>query len=368
MDEKKFKLAFVIVLVIAVSAFFVAMIRPFLMTILLAAIFSGLAQPLYKRLLHMFRGRKTPASLLTLLLLLIAVAGPLLAFLGVLATQAFQIAQAAGPWIERQIQEPDNLTRLQDRFPIVGRLEPYRAEIISKLGQAVGAIGNFLVTGLSATTRGTLQFLFHFFLLLFTMFFFLKDGAAILAKVLSYVPLADGDKQRIVGKFESVTRAALKGTIVIGVVQGGLAGVAFAVAGIQGAVFWGTVMTVLSIIPGLGTALVWIPAVVYLLALDRVAVGIALAVFCAVVVGSADNFLRPRLVGRDVKMHELLILFGTLGGILLFGIVGFIIGPVVASLFVTIWDIYGAVLRDTLAKHAPEDGPPDAAPPAGGEQ
>jgi predicted PurR-regulated permease PerM len=347
-DEKKFKLAFVLLLVAAVSAFFVAMVRPFLMTILLAAILSGLVQPLYRALLRLFRGRRSAASVLTLLIVLVAVVGPLLTFLGVLASQAFQIAQSVGPWIERQLREPDNFTRLQERFPLLERLEPYREEITSRLGQAVGAIGNFLVGGLSAMTRGTVTFFFHFFLLLFTMFFFLKDGGAILDRILCYVPLDEDDKRRIVDKFTSVTRATLKGTFVIGIIQGSLAGAALAVAGIEGAVFWGTVMTVLSIIPGVGTALVWVPAAVYLFAVGRVAAAVVLTLFCALVVGSVDNFLRPRLVGRDVKMHQLLILFGTLGGILLFGLVGFIIGPVVAVLFVTIWDIYRVVLQDAL--------------------
>jgi len=117
-------------------------------------------------------------------------------------------------------------------------------------------------------------------------------------------------------------------------------------------------MTILSIIPGLGTAIVWIPAVVYLLAVGRTATGVVLALFCALVVGSADNFLRPRLVGKDVKMHELFILFGTLGGVLFFGVVGFIVGPVVAALLITIWDIYGEVSRESLAArgHDPGEG------------
>jgi predicted PurR-regulated permease PerM len=107
-------------------------------------------------------------------------------------------------------------------------------------------------------------------------------------------------------------------------------------------------MTVLSIIPGLGTAIVWIPGVVYLLASGHVVAGVLLGVYCAVVVGSIDNVLRPRLIGRDVKMHPLLILFGTLGGVVFFGVVGFIVGPVLAALFVTIWDIYGVVFSETL--------------------
>jgi predicted PurR-regulated permease PerM len=182
------------------------------------------------------------------------------------------------------------------------------------------------------------------------MFFFLKDGGAILDKILSYIPLKSKDKERLTDKFVSVSRATIKGTLVIGIVQGGLAGAGFAVAGIDGAVFWGTVMAVLSVIPAVGVALVWVPAVVYLIATGHVMTGVLLGLYCGLIVGSADNVLRPLLVGKDVKMHELLILFGTLGGITLFGVVGFIIGPVIAAIFITVWDIYGTAFREALSK------------------
>jgi predicted PurR-regulated permease PerM len=149
-------------------------------------------------------------------------------------------------------------------------------------------------------------------------------------------------------KYTSVTRATLKGTLLIGILQGGLAGGAFAVAGIDNAVFWGTVMAVLSIIPSVGSALVWIPAAIILIAQGSVAAGIALLAFCGIVVGSLDNVLRPILVGKDTKMHELMIFFGTLGGIMMFGIAGIFIGPLIASLFVTIWELYGIAFRDYL--------------------
>ena len=186
------------------------------------------------------------------------------------------------------------------------------------------------------------------FILLYSMFFFLMDGDKLLKRILFYLPLQEADERRLLEKFTKVTRATLKGTVVIGVLQGGLAGLAFFVVGIQGAVFWGTIMVVLSIIPGIGTALVWVPAAIVLAAGGYMIKAIGLAVFCAVVVGSVDNFLRPLLVGRDTQMHELLILFGTLGGIFMFGIVGFIVGPIVAALFTTIWEIYGVVFSDVL--------------------
>ncbi|MCH6574770.1 MAG: AI-2E family transporter, partial [Bacteroidetes bacterium] len=129
--------------------------------------------------------------------------------------------------------------------------------------------------------------------------------------------------------------------MMIGILQGGLAGGAFAVAGIDNAVFWGTVMAALSVIPSVGSALVWIPASIILIMQGSVAGGVGLMVFCGLIVGSLDNFLRPILVGKDTKMHELMIFFGTLGGILMFGIAGIFIGPLIASLFITICELYG---------------------------
>jgi predicted PurR-regulated permease PerM len=212
----------------------------------------------------------------------------------------------------------------------------------------VGGISGFLINRLSAVTVGTVNFLFMLFIMLYTMFFFLIDGHKLIEKMLYYLPLQDEDERRMLDKFASVTRATLKGTAVIGILQGGLAGAAFAVVGIHSAVFWGTIMAVLSFIPGIGTALVWGPAVILLAATGHLAKAIGLGVFCAAVVGSIDNLVRPVLVGRDTQMHELMILFGTLGGILMFGVVGVIIGPIIAALFVTVWDIYGMAFKEFL--------------------
>ena len=149
-------------------------------------------------------------------------------------------------------------------------------------------------------------------------------------------------------QFASITRATVKGTLVIGIIQGALAGVAFWVAGIEGAALWGTIMMILSIIPGIGAALVWVPAVIILFVTGHYLTATLLAAWCAAVVGTVDNFLRPMLVGRDAKMPDLLILIGTLGGLFLFGPIGFIVGPIVCGLFLTVWDIYGTTFREIL--------------------
>jgi len=234
------------------------------------------------------------------------------------------------------------------RVPYVEQIEPYRAQILARGAELVGRLGTFLATALSAATRGTVLFFFHFFILLYAMFFFLMDGPRMLASVMSYLPLGDEDKQRMLEKFTSVTRATLKGTVLIGILQGTLAGLAFWVVGIEGTIFWTTLMIVLSIVPAVGPALVWVPAAILLLVQGAVWAGIGLALFCGVVVGGVDNILRPRLVGHDTRMHDLLILFSTLGGLLLFGISGFIVGPILAALFVTIWEMFGVAFRDAL--------------------
>jgi predicted PurR-regulated permease PerM len=153
----------------------------------------------------------------------------------------------------------------------------------------------------------------------------------------------------MLNKFLSVSKATLKGTLIIGIVQGGLAGIAFAVVGIEGAAFWGTIMAVLSIIPGIGITLVWLPAVGYLFAVGQIVPATGLFLWCAVVAGTADNFLRPVLVGKDTQMPDILVLLSTFGGIFMFGVVGFVIGPIIAALFIAIWRIYGEAFSDLLS-------------------
>ena len=180
------------------------------------------------------------------------------------------------------------------------------------------------------------------------MFFFFRDGDKILQRIFYLLPLSDDDEDLMLQRFSSITRATVKGTMVIGILQGALAGLGFWVAGLDGAAFWGTVMMVLSVVPGIGAALVWVPAVIYLFVTGQALAGTLLLIWCAAVVGTIDNILRPILVGKDAKMPDLLILIGTLGGLYLFGPIGFIAGPIVCGLFMTVWDIYGATFRDIL--------------------
>lgn len=338
----------VVLLVIFISAVFLSMIRSFTMAIFMAGIFSALAYPIYQRLAKMLNGRRSLASILTLLLILIVVVLPLGILTGVVTGQAIKVSQSATPWVKAQIDQPGALTEFFKNIPFYDQIAPHRELILRKLGEMVGGISQFLINNLSSATLGAVHFLFMVFVWLYTMYFFLMDGDKLLEKILYYLPLQDHDEQQMLDRFTSVTRATLKGTAVIGILQGGLAGLAFWVVGVPSATFWGVIMVVLSIIPSVGTAVVWLPAVIVLGIGGAVGKAVGLFVFCALVVGSLDNLLRPVLVGKDTQMHELMIFFGTMGGILMFGITGVIIGPIIAALFVTIWEIYGQAFEDIL--------------------
>ncbi|MGD9113116.1 MAG: AI-2E family transporter [Desulfobacterales bacterium] len=337
-----------ILLVIFISAIFLSMIRTFLMAIFLAGIFSALAYPLYRRLERWFRGRRALASLTTLLFIVIVILLPLTVLMGIITGQAIEVGHTVKPWVQKQLSQPGAFSETLSSLPFYDKIAPYKEQIWRKVGEMIGGVSKFLISSLSSVTLGAVNILFMVFALLYTMFFFLMDGDKLLEKILYYLPLQDDDERRMLNKFTSVTRATLKGTAVIGILQGGLAGFAFWVVGIPSAVFWGTIMAVLSIIPGIGTALIWVPAAIMLGAAGNFLKAIGLALFCALVVGSIDNLLRPVLVGKDTQMHELMIFFGTLGGIIMFGIMGMIIGPIVAALFVTVWEIYGVAFQDIL--------------------
>jgi predicted PurR-regulated permease PerM len=246
------------------------------------------------------------------------------------------------------MDQPGKLSGYLEHLPFYEQLLPYREVILEKSGQVVGSISKWVANGLSSATLGTASFLFMTFVFLYTMYFFQMDGPKLIRKILYYLPLGSDDENLMLEKFTSVTRATLKGSLLIGILQGGLAGIAFAVAGIDNAVFWGTVMAVLSVIPSIGSALIWFPAAVVLIMRGDVTAGIGLMAFCGLVVGSIDNLLRPILVGKDTKMHELMIFFGTLGGIFMFGLTGIFIGPLIASLFITVWELYGIAFNDFL--------------------
>ena len=346
---ERFRKGFVLIMTLAYASLFVALINDFIMALLLAAVFSGIVYPLYQWLEKVWGGRTTLASVVTLLISLAVIIVPLLLLLGLVAEQAVGVAKDVSPWIEQQFEQPiQDEQELPAWLPFAQELEPYAEKISSKVAEVAGSLGVYLAGSLGKLTEGTMSFFLNLFIMLYAMFFFLISGPVLIKNIMSYAPLTQSDKEKMLQVSLSVSRATVKGTLIIGVIQGGLGGFGFAVAGIGAAVFWGAVMAVLSILPGIGATLVWGPAVLYLLISGDTVSGLGLLVWCAGVVGTIDNVLRPILVGRDTEMPDLLILLSTLGGLGLFGVAGLVLGPILAALFIAVLAIYSRVFDEWL--------------------
>jgi len=347
--KERFRKKFVLILALLYVVAFIALIYGFLEALLLAAIFSGLVYPLYKRFQKLTGERNTLSSLMTLLVSVLVVILPLFFLLGLIAEQALGITEMVAPWIEKQMGHSSTANpTLPDWFPFADKLAPYSDQISAKLAELAGKIGVVMASGLAHLSGGAAAFFLQLFVMLYAMFFFLVSGPTLMDKILGYLPLTKGDKEKMIEVGLSVSRATIKGTLIIGIIQGTLGGIGFAVAGIGSSVFWGAVMAVLSVLPGIGTTLVWAPAVVYLLLSGKTIAGLCLLAYCAGVVGTIDNVLRPTLVGRDSQMPDLLILLSTLGGLALFGASGLVLGPILAALFMTVLAIYSRVFADWL--------------------
>ena len=360
MPDTPFRKAFLLLLVAGMTVVLVILLQAFLLTIVAAAVMAGLLRPFYKRLLVRVRGRASLAAALTVLLTLLVVVGPLVGIAGLVVGQAASLTANIRPIIDKSISSPTYLDQQLLRVPGYDKfLKPYRSQILIKAGDVVNSTGGYLMSWLSTGTLSTVSAIANFFLALYSMFFLLIDGPGMLRSILDHLPLHVDEKLLLTERFMSITRATIRGTLVIGVIQGSMTGVAFWIAGIPSVAFWTVLMVVLSIVPLIGGALIWVPACIVLLAMGHVTKAVLLALFCSLVVGSIDNLLRPWLVGRDTKLHDLVILFSTLGGLLVIGPTGFIIGPVLAGLFVTSWQIFGIAYREQLADGTPRILTPD---------
>jgi predicted PurR-regulated permease PerM len=319
------------------------MIAPFIEAVILAAVLSGLLYPLFRRLAAHLPNRPS-AAIVTVVLVFFAIIVPVLFLVFAFVREAARLTNEIAPWIQAQLSGEGPQWQVPGWVPFSYYLEPYRDQILTRLGDLVSQAGSFLVNGVSFVTESTLLFVLNLFIMLYTMFFLFLAGPRLWA-IFDYMPLTREDVELIAEKGLSIGRATLKSTVVVGVLQGALAGSAFVIAGIQGPVFWGVVMAFASVIPGIGAAIVWIPAVIYLLVTGHLVAGLALLAWCALVVSSVDNFLRPWLVGSDARMPDVVILLSTLGGIAMFGAPGILIGPLVAGLCITSWHIFSATFR-----------------------
>ncbi len=334
---------FLMLLVILVTLAFLWLVAPFAGAILWGVIAAVLFAPLNARFLRARPGRPTLTALLTLLVITAVVIVPAM-LLG-----AALLNEASGAYSRIRAGEIDLgrlFVQLEAHLPgwaqrwleSVGLsdLEGVRSRISRSLSSSFQTVaGQLLSIGQSA---------FGFFLalgvMLYLTFFLLRDGEAIAAKVERALPLPADQRDALVSKFVAVIRATIKGSLIVALLQGLIGGLTFWVLGIPSPLLWGVAMGIFSLFPAVGTGLVWVPVALYLLATGSVWQGIVLALCGFFIISSVDNVVRPILVGRDARMPDYVVLISTLGGFEMMGFNGFVVGPVIAALFMAVWDIF----------------------------
>ena len=340
------------ILVAAVTLVFFGMIGPFLLTVLwaivLAIIFYGLYRWILRRIGYK---RQSLASFATCLLVVLFVLIPFVLLTFSLIGQATDLYKG----VQAGDVDPNTVINyVEESLPTVaGTLEQYGVRIEDIRERVNGYIvqAGQMIAGKALSFGGNiLNVIIQFTLMLYLLFFFLKDGKKIVRKLVQTIPLGNIRERALVQRFAQVSRATLKGTVIVAMTQGAIGGILFWIVGIQAPVLWGVAMTFLALLPVGGSAIIWVPAAI-ILGIEGDYVGaIVIVVVGSLIIGLVDNILRPVLVGRDTEMPDYLVLISTLGGIAYFGLSGFVVGPTIAALLITVWEMMGKEFGGRSAK------------------
>ncbi|MDT0174659.1 AI-2E family transporter [Enterobacter sp. BRE11] len=342
MRVKGLNIGFFIVILAIVTAAFFDVLAPYFSPILWAAILAVIFAPLKIWLRHKMGDRNGLASLVTLLIICLIVFTPLAIIASSLVVEVnavylkLQSNSAQFPTVFADLLHhlPDWLRNFLSEHQMNNA-----AQIQQKLSSFALKGGQYMAGSVFLIGKGTFTFTVGFGVMLYLLFFLLKDGSYLVHLILEALPLSTYVKHHLFMKFAAVSRATVKGTVVVGIVQGILGGLAFWFVDIDGSLLWGALMAFLSLIPAVGSAIIWVPAAIFFFATGALWKGLFLVGFFVVVVGLVDNILRPLLVGKDTKMPDYLILIATLGGMEIYGINGFVIGPLIAALFIACWNL-----------------------------
>ena len=334
---------FFLLLLLTVTLAFMCILWPFYGAVFWGAIFAMMFNPLFLRLLTWWPGRRTGAAMATVGIILLLVIFPLVLIVASLVQEAaalFQTMQSG------QLNVGVYFQQVYAALPVwaLGLLERFglgsTGLILERLATSLTKGSQFLATQALSIGQNTFDFVVSFFVMLYVLFFLLRDGAALSRRIEKAVPLEDDIRHALAGKFVTVIRATVKGNVVVAALQGALGGLTFWLLGIHAPVLWGTLMAFLSLLPAVGAALVWGPVAIYFVLTGALWKGLLLTAVGVLVIGLVDNILRTALVGKDTRMPDYVVLVSTLGGMALFGLNGFVIGPVVAAIFMAAWDLF----------------------------
>jgi predicted PurR-regulated permease PerM len=347
LEDKTFLL-----LIIAISLAFAWILWPFYGAVVWGTVLAIVFAPLYRRLCRSMRQRRNLAALATVVIIVVIVILPSTLITASLVQEAsgvygkFQSGELnlAGNFQQVVDALPTWAASLLDRFGLTNL-----AEVQERLSAALVKGSQFLAAQALNIGQITLELIVRLFVMLYLLFFLLRDGDHLFRIIKDAIPLRPEQQRAVFSKFANVIRATVKGTIVVAVLQGALGGLIFWFLGIRAALLWAVVMAFLSLLPAVGAALVWLPVAIYFLATGAVWQGLVLIAYGGLVIGLVDNLLRPILVGSDTKVPDYVVLISTLGGIEVFGMNGIVLGPLIAAMFLVVWDILSA------SRHAAQD-------------
>lgn len=335
-------------LIVAVSLAFIWILLPFYGAILWAAVTTILFVPMNRWILRSMGQRRNLAALSSVLIIVAIVIVPMTLIAAALTQEALGFY---GKLKSGEVNPGRSFQQVHDVLPAwaVGLLDRFD---LGSLGASQEKLVAGLLTGSQfiaaqalSIGQSTFDFIANLFVMLYLLFFLLRDEDALFERIKDAIPLHAEQQQALLDKFTTVIRATVKGDMLVALLQGSLGGMIFWFLGISAPLLWAVVMALLSLLPAIGAALIWMPVAVFLLATGAIWQGVILIAFGALVIGLVDNFLRPTLVGKGTRMPEYIVLVSTLGGIATFGLNGFVIGPVIAALFIAAWDIFSASRR-----------------------
>lgn len=346
-NQQKISAYFLLALLLGTGVVLFEMVKLFLVPVVLAATFAGLFYPLYRKLLKWTRGRGGLSALACCFVLLIGLLVPAYIVADLVLQESLHLYKSAGKWTTSFLNGNDSIEIYEklNQYELLRDIEFNALDWQQPLQDGLKTIAGWATSFINTTSRGTLQLVAHLFITLFTLFYFFRDGELLIRRLREFSPLDERYERGLIERFTSVSRATIKGTLLIGLLQGSLGGLMLWAFGFSSPALWGVVMVVLSIIPLVGTWMVLYPAGLFEILSGHLWSGIAIIAITALIISSIDNFVRPYVVGRDTGMHDLLVFFSTLGGLSVFGVMGFIIGPVLASLFVALLEFYSLGYR-----------------------
>ncbi|WP_066960291.1 AI-2E family transporter [Microbulbifer sp. Q7] len=359
MQERLERRSFIFTLLLVTIAFGF-LLKPFFTAIFWACAVALIFHPLYHYLLKRFPKWPNLTALGTLLLCIVVVVIPVLAVASSFVSEVANLYQKVQ---SGEINLGAKVEQVRAAFPgINAALERVGMDFDGVKERLLGGLmtaGSLIAKNALALGQNTLNFFVNLGLMLYLTFFLIRDGNSLTALLIRALPLGDEREKLLLAKFAEVTRATIKGNLVVAVTQGTLGGLIFWALGLPAPLLWGVVMTVLSLLPAVGAAIIWFPAALYLYATGDAVKATVLMVFGVVVISLVDNILRPILVGRDTKLPDYIVLFSTVGGLFMFGISGFAIGPLLAALFMAFWEIF---MREFISGDQPLVPPPLESP------